>query len=127
MHTDILSIQVTYYPCGCPDHDLQTLSKVCVSLSYINLKGCTSVSDGGIAVVILECVNLHSIVVCETSFGQNSIMALCSCLSGSDRLTYTQTKGSNSMSLAHKLQKLHMGGCMGEFFFFGTTCFSSTV
>ncbi|XP_074379110.1 BTB/POZ domain-containing protein FBL11 isoform X1 [Apium graveolens] len=95
------------------DHDLQTLSKVCVSLSFINLKGCTSVSDGGIAVVILECVNLHSIVVCETSFGQNSIRALCSCIPGCDRLTSAQTKGKNSTTLAYKLQKLHMGGCMG--------------
>lgn len=86
---------------------------MCVSLRYINLKGCTSVSDGGIAVVIHECVNLHSIVVCETSFGQNSITALCSCLRGCDRLT---SKGNNSMSLAHKLQKLHIGGCMGKYF-----------
>lgn len=91
---------------------------MCVSLSYINLKGCTSVSDGGFAVVILECVNLHSIVVCETSFGQNSIRALCSCIPGCDRLTSSQTKGSNSTSLAHKLQKLHMGGCIGKFFLF---------
>ncbi|WOG91095.1 hypothetical protein DCAR_0310343 [Daucus carota subsp. sativus] len=95
------------------DHDLQSLSRACVSLSYINLKGCTSVSDGGIAVVILECINLHSIVVCETSFGDNSIMALCSHLPGGDRLASAQTEGNNSMSLAHKLQKLHMGGCMG--------------
>lgn len=118
MHSNILSILVTYYPCGFPDHDLQSLSRACVSLSYINLKGCTSVSDGGIAVVILECINLHSIVVCETSFGDNSIMALCSHLPGGDRLASAQTEGNNSMSLAHKLQKLHMGGCMGKIFFF---------
>lgn len=98
------------------DYDLHNISELCVSLCYLNLKGCTSVSDGGIAVVIVKCVKLHSIVVCDTYFGQISVASLCSCRPDFDKLDAPQTE-KTSMSLAYKLQKLHMGGCKGELCF----------
>lgn len=99
------------------DYDLHIISELCASLCYVNLKGCISISDGGIAVVIVKCIKLHSIVVCDTSFGQTSVASLCSCTPGFDKLDASQTEKKPSVSLACKLQKLHMGGCKGEFHF----------
>ncbi|KAM7468286.1 hypothetical protein LguiB_015848 [Lonicera macranthoides] len=89
------------------DSDLQNISELCVSLCDLNLKACTSVTDAGIAALILKCVKLHSIVVCDTSFGQSSVRALCSTIG--DFVGAPQNQGS----LAYKLQTLHMGGCKG--------------
>ncbi|XP_059646730.1 BTB/POZ domain-containing protein FBL11 isoform X2 [Cornus florida] len=89
------------------DADLKNISESCVSLCYLNLKGCTSVTDAGISVLILRCLELHSIVVSDTSFGQNSILALCSTITNSA----AQIEKKRSQTLAYKLQTLHMGGC----------------
>ncbi|KAM7464270.1 hypothetical protein LguiA_032391 [Lonicera macranthoides] len=89
------------------DSDLQNISELCVSLCDLNLKACTSVTDAGIAALILKCVKLHSIVVCDTSFGQSSVRALCSTIG--DFVGAPQNQGS----LAYKLQTLHLGGCKG--------------
>lgn len=96
------------------DYDLQNISELCASLCHLNLKGCTAVSDGGIAVIMVKCVKLHSIVVSDTSFGQISVASLCSSWLDIDKLDALQTEEKTSRSLAYQLQKLHIGGCKGE-------------
>ncbi|KAL0336990.1 UNVERIFIED_CONTAM: BTB/POZ domain-containing protein FBL11 [Sesamum calycinum] len=90
------------------DSDLLMISEVCPSLSYINLKGCTSVTDHGIAVMILRCKMLQSVLACDTSFRNNSILALSSGIS-----SVMQQNESHSPLIAHKLLTLHIGGCHG--------------
>lgn len=60
------------------DSDLQFISEFLVSLQYLNLRGCISLTDVGIASLLLKCPKLHSVLVCDTSFGINSVLALCS-------------------------------------------------
>ncbi|KAK6152320.1 hypothetical protein DH2020_014955 [Rehmannia glutinosa] len=90
------------------DSDLLTISEVCCSLSYVNMKGCTSVTDHGISVMILKCKMLQSVLACDTSFGDNSSLALCSIISGG-----TQQSEKDSQLMGHKLLTLHIGGCHG--------------
>lgn len=95
------------------DLDLLNISDFCASLCYLNVKGCISITDNGIASLIDKCKNLHSLVVCLTSFGMHSIQALCS-----GRPDFSNPKNSrfgekHSVSLAPHLQMLHMGGCKG--------------
>ncbi|KAK6126316.1 hypothetical protein DH2020_039961 [Rehmannia glutinosa] len=90
------------------DSDLLIISEVCCSLSYVNMKGCTSVTDHGISVMILKCKMLQSVLACDTSFGNNSILALCSGISSG-----TQQSEKHSQLMAHKLLTLHIGGCHG--------------
>ncbi|KAK3043566.1 hypothetical protein RJ639_002145 [Escallonia herrerae] len=94
------------------DFELKKVTELCVSLCYLNLKGCTSMTDAGIADLILRCVKLHSIVICDTSFGQHSVMALCSSKPNFDHSAAPQIN-EDSHSLAYKLQTLHIGGCTG--------------
>ncbi|XP_057951538.1 BTB/POZ domain-containing protein FBL11 isoform X3 [Malania oleifera] len=92
------------------DSDLQNISELCVSLHYLNLKGCISVTDVGISILIKSCIKLHSIVVCDTSFGRNSVLALCSDIPNFPAEHFERKHASWS---AFKLQTLHMGGCKG--------------
>lgn len=96
-----------------PDLDLQYITGLCVSLKYINLKGCVSVTDTGISNLICRCSKLHSILVCDTSFGINSIQALCSGITSFGPAASDLEKRCSD-TLAFKLQTLHIGGCMGE-------------
>ncbi|XP_065857051.1 BTB/POZ domain-containing protein FBL11-like isoform X2 [Euphorbia lathyris] len=91
---------------------LQCITKQCVSLQYLNLKGCISATDIGISVLINGCLKLHSIIVCDTSFGIHSIQALCSPASNIGPSDSESSKRCLS-TLAFKLQTLHMGGCKG--------------
>ncbi|GFP88113.1 BTB/POZ domain-containing protein fbl11 [Phtheirospermum japonicum] len=88
------------------DCDLLTISEVCCSLSYVNIKGCPSVTDPGISVMILKCKRLQSIMACDTSFGNCSIMSLCSGKSGG-----IQHSRRHSSLLGYKLLTFHVGGC----------------
>ncbi|KAL0426519.1 UNVERIFIED_CONTAM: BTB/POZ domain-containing protein FBL11 [Sesamum latifolium] len=90
------------------DSNLLIIAEVCHSLSYINLKGCTSVTDHGIAVMILRCKMLQSVLACDTSFRNNSILALSSGIS-----SVTQQNERHSQLIARKLLTLHIGGCRG--------------
>ncbi|KAI3447487.1 hypothetical protein Pfo_004152 [Paulownia fortunei] len=90
------------------DSDLLIISEVCCSLSYVNMKGCTSVTDHGISVMILNCKMLQSVLACDTSFGNNSILALCLGVSSE-----TQQSEKHSRLMAYKLLTLHVGGCHG--------------
>ncbi|XP_050380363.1 BTB/POZ domain-containing protein FBL11 isoform X2 [Argentina anserina] len=91
------------------DSDLQYISKFLVSLQYLNLKGCISLTDVGIASLLLKCCKLHSVLVCDTSFGVNSVLALCS--SPSDYAAGHHVEIEHIKPLAFNLQALHMGGC----------------
>ena len=94
-----------------PDLDIQYISKFCVSLCYLNLKGCISVTDVCIANLIRRCTKLHSILVCHTSFGMNSILALCTASPSFSNSPTAQFGKKRLDSLASNLQLLHMGGC----------------
>ncbi|KAK6290124.1 hypothetical protein POUND7_001665 [Theobroma cacao] len=93
------------------DSDIQYIAKFCVSLCYLNLKGCISLTDVCIANLIRRCTKLHSIVVCHTSFGMNSILALCTASSILSNSPTAQFGKKHLDSLAANLQLLHMGGC----------------
>lgn len=95
------------------DYDLKNISEICASLSCLNLRGCTTVTDTGISVLILRCVKLHSLVVCDTSFGHNSMLALRSGIPGLNHFPTLDVEKNHAKSLASKLQVLHMGGCIG--------------
>ncbi|XP_009141578.1 BTB/POZ domain-containing protein FBL11 isoform X2 [Brassica rapa] len=82
------------------DKDLRSISRSCGSLCYLNIKGCALLSDACIAYVIERCKSLHSLIVCYTSFSENSVLALCA-----------DTSVTNS--LASNLQMLHMSKCEG--------------
>ncbi|KAJ0259689.1 BTB/POZ domain-containing protein FBL11 [Hirschfeldia incana] len=82
------------------DADLRSISRLCSSLCYLNIKGCALLSDACIAYVIQKCKSLHSLIVCYTSFSENSVLALCA-------------GTSVTSSLASNLQMLHMSKCEG--------------
>ncbi|CAH1453237.1 unnamed protein product [Lactuca virosa] len=104
------------------DFDLRAISNICVSISYISLRGCTSVSDVGISALISKCLKLNSIVACDTSFGQNSVLALCSLNASYDHHPSVKHSGRN---IPHgcNLQMLHIGGCKG----INLSCFSKLM
>nr|XP_043614055.1 BTB/POZ domain-containing protein FBL11 [Erigeron canadensis] len=93
------------------DFDLRSISDICVSLTYLNLKGCTSVSDAGISSLISKCLKLNSIVACDTFFGEQSVLALCFSNTCSDHVT-TEHTGKN-IPWGSNLKLLCMGGCKG--------------
>ncbi|KAL1541370.1 BTB/POZ domain-containing protein FBL11-like [Salvia divinorum] len=90
------------------DSELLSISEVCCSLSYVNIKGCTLVTDHGISRMILNCKELCSILACDTSFGNHSALALCS-----SNPNETQESENYSRLMAHKLLILHIGRCRG--------------
>ncbi|KAF7818760.1 BTB/POZ domain-containing protein FBL11 [Senna tora] len=94
------------------DSDLQYISKLCVSLQHLNLKGCISVTDNGISDLIRKCMKLNSIMVCDTSFGINSIQALSSATECAS-FASLHSRDMHLSSIAANLQTLHMGGCLG--------------
>ncbi|XP_076899936.1 BTB/POZ domain-containing protein FBL11 isoform X2 [Bidens hawaiensis] len=93
------------------DFDLQSISEICFSLTYINLKGCILVSDAGISSLICRCLKLNSIVACDTYFGQQSILALCSLNARCDDVLAEHSM--QSIPQGSNIQMLHMGGCKG--------------
>lgn len=97
-----------------PDLDLQRISEFCACLDYVNLRGCTSLTDFSISNLISRCRKLHSVVVCDTSFGKFSIQALCA---DNTTIRPPHCRDENWNLLALKLQMLHMGGCKGKSIF----------
>ncbi|XP_028782342.1 BTB/POZ domain-containing protein FBL11 isoform X2 [Neltuma alba] len=95
------------------DSDLQYISKICLSLHHLNIKGCVSVTDTGISDLIGKCIKLSSIVVCDTSFGENSVQALSSAISDCGSFSSQHFRDKHLSSVASNLQTLHMGGCRG--------------
>ncbi|CAN8316642.1 unnamed protein product [Cochlearia groenlandica] len=90
------------------DADLRIISRSCDSLCYLNIKGCALLSDACIAYAIKRCKKLRSLVVCYTSFSENSILALCT-----STCTSLTNDHIDSSSLASNLQILHMNKCEG--------------
>ncbi|XP_055807425.1 BTB/POZ domain-containing protein FBL11 isoform X2 [Solanum dulcamara] len=93
------------------DSDLQNIAECCPSLHCVNLNACTSITDSGISILVLKCVELHSIFACDTSFGQNCVQSLCRNISRFDSVAMKMADHTNS--LAYKLQILHIGCCKG--------------
>ncbi|KAK1299599.1 BTB/POZ domain-containing protein FBL11 [Acorus calamus] len=95
------------------DVDLSVLAALSDTLSYINLNGCSSVTDLAISNLISKCMNLQSIIVSDTSFGRYSILALCSDGQYGKEVPemYGDHKPSSKMTFG--LQKLHIDGCKG--------------
>ncbi|XP_027927088.1 BTB/POZ domain-containing protein FBL11 isoform X1 [Vigna unguiculata] len=94
------------------DLGLHYISKLCVSLCHLNIKGCISVTDIGISDLISTCKKLNSIVVCDTSFGINAVQALCSAISDSGN-TSLHSRDKRLNSVVSNFETLHMGGCQG--------------
>ncbi|KAF3440498.1 hypothetical protein FNV43_RR18782 [Rhamnella rubrinervis] len=89
------------------DTEFLYIARFCVSLQYLNFKGCISLTDIGIARLLYRCIKLHSIIACGTAFGINSVEAVCSsCDYGNAVVQFLNSMASN-------LRTLHIGGCKG--------------
>ncbi|XP_062117547.1 BTB/POZ domain-containing protein FBL11 isoform X3 [Humulus lupulus] len=88
------------------DSDLLYIAKFCINLQHLNLNGCTTLTDVGMSNLLHRCLRLKSILVCHTTFGLNSVLALCSDFHG-----YDNTSTQISVSLAFNIQTLHIGDC----------------
>lgn len=86
--------------------DLLHISKFCSDLRYLNVRGCTALSDQGISTLISREVRLESILACDTSFGLLSVLALCSTCQ-----PYSGTSDQVSQCMAFNLKTLHIGSC----------------
>ncbi|CAL9770597.1 unnamed protein product [Musa acuminata subsp. burmannicoides] len=94
------------------DLDLLKISALCGSLSYLNIKGCTMVTDMGISKLISKCLHIKSLILSYTSFGQSSVGVLCSDLLLTSNLTEVSDH-KYSCTMAFRLQQLHIDGCKG--------------
>ncbi|XP_074269047.1 BTB/POZ domain-containing protein FBL11-like isoform X2 [Silene latifolia] len=95
------------------DAELLDVAECCASLIYLNIRGCLSVTDIGIANLIVRCAKLHSIIATNTSFGGNSISALCSRAQGTANSPFTEVDVEHVKISDINLQMLHIGGCKG--------------
>ncbi|KAK9755348.1 hypothetical protein RND81_01G019000 [Saponaria officinalis] len=95
------------------DSELSDIAECCNSLIYLNIRGCLSVTDIGIANLILRCVKLHSIIASDTSFGRSSISALCSRGQGTANIPLMEVDTEHLKLSDINLQLLHIGGCKG--------------
>ncbi|KAH9602707.1 hypothetical protein KSS87_015398 [Heliosperma pusillum] len=95
------------------DAELLDVAECCASLVYLNIGGCLSVTDIGIANLIVRCAKLHSIIATDTSFGRNSISALCSRAQGTANSSFTEVDMEHVKISDINLQLLHIGGCKG--------------
>lgn len=100
-----------------PDSDLLFITKFCIYLQHVNVNGCTALTDVGLSALIHRRVRLRSILVCHTSFGLNSVLALCS---RSHHKKDSSAHSSESMSL--NLLTLHIGGCKCKYHLLCYSC-----
>ncbi|KAG9134625.1 hypothetical protein Leryth_000953 [Lithospermum erythrorhizon] len=94
------------------DSDLLSISDIFPSLSYLNIRGCVTITDAALSVMIAKCMKLNSLLACYTSFAQSSVQSLCSSPYNISK-NMGQESGRNFYSLANKLQILHIRGCKG--------------
>ncbi|TKW19054.1 hypothetical protein SEVIR_5G472800v4 [Setaria viridis] len=87
------------------DVDLVKISALKNSLSYINIRNCTMLTDDGISNFLMKCTKIHSMVLSYTSFGNRSIQTLCT--------TNPDHNGGHAHVMAFNMQELHLGGCKG--------------
>lgn len=94
------------------DLDLLSISSLFGSLCYLNIKGCALVTDIGISKLLCKCPNIKSLILSYTSFGRNSVLALCS-----DNMTSAVSSGDcdhrKSGTMAYHLHQLQINGCKG--------------
>ncbi|KAJ4748616.1 BTB/POZ domain-containing protein FBL11 [Rhynchospora pubera] len=86
------------------DRHLSVILSLTEMLSYLNIKGCSGLSDMALAAFLEKCLSIHSLLLCYTSFGKESVEVLCS------------DKCQNSIrspTMASRLQHLHLDGCKG--------------
>lgn len=93
------------------DIDLHIISGFSSSLSHLNLKGCSSVTDMGISQLVSNCMNLRSLLVSDTDFGRNSVLALSSDVPLPAHLLGLHHHHMHLSTLAFQLQQLHICGC----------------
>lgn len=95
------------------DMDLLKISTLTDSLSYINIKGCTLLTDVGISTFFSKCLSIHSMVLSYTTIGRDSISVLCA-----DNIFHDGTDVHDNQkhfhSMASRLQQLHLDGCKGQ-------------
>ncbi|XP_042436539.1 BTB/POZ domain-containing protein FBL11-like isoform X1 [Zingiber officinale] len=94
------------------DTDLLKISALCGSLSYLNIKGCTVVTDMGISTLVSKCLKIQSLFLSYTSFGRNSIEVLCSDCLLIQKFTEVDDH-KYSKTIAYRLHQLHIDGCKG--------------
>ncbi|XP_073007356.1 BTB/POZ domain-containing protein FBL11 isoform X2 [Typha latifolia] len=94
------------------DMDLLKISALTDSLSYINIKGCTLLTDVGISTFFSKCLSIHSMVLSYTTIGRDSILVLCA-----DNIFHDGADVHDNQkhfhSMASRLQQLHLDGCKG--------------
>ncbi|KAG1369638.1 hypothetical protein COCNU_15G000040 [Cocos nucifera] len=95
------------------DLDLLKISALSDSLSYLNIKGCTLVTDAGISKLLCKCFKILSLILSYTSFGINSILTLCSGRVLPDGFPEIHHNHKYSNTMAFRLQQLDIGGCKG--------------
>ncbi|KAL8152916.1 hypothetical protein V2J09_010676 [Rumex salicifolius] len=95
------------------DSDLHGISECFVSLCYLDIKGCFSVTDIGISDFIRRSARLHSLIASDTLFGKHSTAALCNRLPKSASLSVTHLENKGAKCSYIDIQLLHIGGCKG--------------
>ncbi|KAF3337341.1 BTB/POZ domain-containing protein FBL11 isoform X3 [Carex littledalei] len=86
------------------DRHFSEISNLTEMLSYLNITSCSGLSDMAIAAFLRKCLSIHSLLLCYTSFGKESVKVLCS------------DDCQNPIScptIASRLQCLHLDGCKG--------------
>ncbi|XP_078169718.1 ubiquitin-protein ligase isoform X5 [Carex rostrata] len=86
------------------DRHFSELSNLTEMLSYLNITSCSGLSDLAIAAFLRKCLSIHSLLLCYTSFGKESVKVLCSddC-----------QNPIGCPTIASRLQRLHLDGCKG--------------
>lgn len=92
------------------DENLLEISLLTNSLCYINIKNCCQLTDDGISTLLMNCTQIHSMIISYTCFGNHSVQTLCS-FESSDN--FTDHKDESSHVMAFRLQELHLEGCKG--------------
>ncbi|XP_078169717.1 ubiquitin-protein ligase isoform X4 [Carex rostrata] len=84
------------------DRHFSELSNLTEMLSYLNITSCSGLSDLAIAAFLRKCLSIHSLLLCYTSFGKESVKVLCSddC-----------QNPIGCPTIASRLQRLHLDGC----------------
>lgn len=95
------------------DLDLLKISALSDSLSYLNIKGCTIVTDAGISKLLCKCLKILSLILSYTSFGRTSILTLCSGHTLPNGFPEVHHNHKYSDTMAFRLQQLDIDGCKG--------------
>ncbi|GMH26341.1 hypothetical protein Nepgr_028184 [Nepenthes gracilis] len=95
------------------DSDLLDISEFCVSLNYLNIQSCISLTDVGISNFLSKCINLHSLIASYTKFGRRSVLSLCCGIPDARNFSVALLEQKNIGPSLANLQMLHVDGCNG--------------